>query len=72
MDVISKEESSGRMFAGKGARMATNHEKAMGPQVSKWINKFLIRLKNQWLRDKGIVRKAEYAVTPAELSLIHI
>ena len=70
MDVILKEESTGRMFAGKGARMAANHEKAMGPQVSKWINKFLIKLKNEWLRDKGIVRKADYAGTPAELKRI--
>jgi len=70
VDVVAKEESIGRMFAGKGARIAAAHERAMGPQVSKWINKFLIRLKNQWLRDRGIIKKAEYAGTPEELKRI--
>lgn len=70
MDVVAKEESAGRMFAGKGARMAVSHEKAMRAQVSKWINKYLIRIKNEWLRDNGMIRKVEYAGTPDELKRI--
>jgi len=76
MDVVSKKEPSiGRIFAGKGARMALGHEKAMSPQISKWINKYLIRLKNEWVRDSGLIRKseilkAEYAGTEDELMKI--
>lgn len=79
MDVISKRVTKvGRMFAGKGARKATAHEKVMRGQISKWINKYLISLKDQWLRENLIVRKsgylivrkAEYAATPEELMKI--